>query len=420
MLASTSGSRTLADCVSSLAQAGVTRCELSIRRPVGEVCAPRPLASSAVERLFLEASLDVQKKEYGQTNRAISVIGFGGMRFENPDDVGACTDLICYAHERGINYFDTAPFYCDDKSETLFGQALQKLPRDSFFVSTKSGEHDGTKLREQLERSLTRLGLDRIDFFHIWCLMSTEDWSNRQRDGALAAALRAQQDGLVEHVVCSSHMDGNGIASVLDEGHFAGVTLGYNAINFPYREPALRAASERGVGVVAMNPLSGGLIPRNPERFAFLRSRGDSSVVKGALRFVVSHPAVTCALVGFAHREEVDAAVAVGHEPLTDAAALQAEYRDHIDRSFEDVCTGCQYCLPCPEEIPVPKLMDTYNALLLSGGKLEEARGRLKWHWHLDAEVAGRCTGCGNCEASCTQHLSVIDRLTELTALAGR
>lgn len=356
----------------------------------------------------------MQTKPYGQTGKRVSVIAFGGMRFEQPADLAASADLVRYAHSRGINYFDTAPYYCDDRSEDIFGAALSTLPRDTFVVSTKSGESDGAKLRAQLERSLERLRLDRIDFFHVWCLMSLEDWESRRRGGAVDAVLRAQQDGLVGHVVCSSHMDGDAIAQVLDTGSFAGVTLGYNAINFPYREAAVRAAGRRGLGVVAMNPLSGGLIPQNPGRFSFLARPDDPSVVAGALRFVVSDPDVTAALVGFARREEIDAAVAVGSEPMSDASARAAELRQHIEATFDDVCTGCQYCLPCPEGIPIPKYMDVYNAMMLAGGDAQQARDRFKWHWQIKESVASHCTECGDCESRCTQHLPITKRLKEL------
>lgn len=356
----------------------------------------------------------MRTKPYGKTGKQVSVIAFGGMRFEKPDDVGASSDLIRYAHAKGINYFDTAPFYCDDKSEPLFGQVLPHLARDSFFVSTKSAERSGDKLRAQLEHSLTRLRLDYVDFFHIWCLMSLEDWQARKKGGVLEAALRAQEDGLVRHVVCSSHLEGDGLATVLEEGNLAGVTLGYNAINFPYREAAVRKAGSRKLGIVAMNPLSGGLIPKNPERFAFLKQPGDTSVVAGALRFVISDPDLTAALVGFSRIDEVDAAVAVGAEPPSDIDVLRAKLREHIQDSYADVCTGCQYCLPCPEGIPIPQYMDVSTTMRLAGGDPSQALERFKWHWSIQEDYAKRCTECGTCEARCTQHLNIIERLKEL------
>ena len=138
----------------------------------------------------------------------------------------------------------------------------------------------------------------------------SEDWEQRWRGGAVDAVLRARQDGVVAHVVCSSHMSGADIERVFEANVFEGVTLGYNAINFPYRVQAVCAAAARQLGVVAMNPLAGGVIPRHAGRFGFLRVEGEGSVVTGALRFIVEDPQITAALVGFADCDEVDSALA--------------------------------------------------------------------------------------------------------------
>src|ERR1035437_9994519 len=66
-------------------------------------------------------------KPYGQSGHQLSVIGFGAMRFANPADLDASAQTVLHAHARGINYFDTAPYYCDDKSEEITGRALKTL-----------------------------------------------------------------------------------------------------------------------------------------------------------------------------------------------------------------------------------------------------------------------------------------------------
>jgi hypothetical protein len=360
----------------------------------------------------------VLHKLYGHTNLSVSAIGFGGMRFLATDDIGRCAALVRYAHARGINYFDTAPYYCDDRSEAIVGQGLSGLPRASYYVATKSGQAKGAELRAELERSLTRLGVDKIDFFHIWCLMSAEDWQNRLRGGAVDAARKAQEEGLVRHLVCSSHMPGEDLARVLESGAFAGVTLGYNAINFPYRQAAVSAAADRGLGVVAMNPLAGGLVARSAERFAFLRQADDPSVVTGALRFLLADPRVTVALVGFSAEREVDEAVSSAEQVEEASAAMVARLREHVEASFDELCTGCDYCLPCPQELPISRLMDVYNVRLL-GGSDDELLDRYQWHWSIRRHLAAECSECGDCEPRCTQHLPIRERLGQLPAPRG-
>ncbi len=205
---------------------------------------------------------------------------------------------------------------------------------------------------------------------------------------------------------------------MLASGYFAGVTLGYNVLNFPFRATALEAARRHRAGVVTMNPLGGGLIPRNAPRLGFIQGPRDRDVVQAALRFNVSQAAVTCALVGFASRAEIDQAVAA----VADFTPYPAEHiervKANLSASFDGFCTGCGYCLPCPAELEIPKLMDVYNQKILDGTDAA-MRDRLKWHWNLAPDVAAACLQCGDCEAACTQHLPIRERLAAIAALAG-
>ncbi len=355
-------------------------------------------------------------RPFGTTGKDVSAISFGGMRFSEPQDLEKNSDLILYAHSQGITYFDTAPIYCADRSEDIFGHALRQLPRNSFTVSTKGSRSKGDDLRKTLERSLNRLGVDQIDFFYIWHLMSPEDWENRKQRGAVDAALKAKEEGLIGHLLFSSHMEGEGIANVLQEGIFEGVLLGYNAINFPYRQTAVALAGKQNIGIVTMNPLGGGLIPQNPERFAFLKTDTANDVVSAALQFNLSQPAITTALVGFSNQDEIDQAVAAvnGFRPYSETQ--QQELRKNIEVSFDGLCTGCGYCLPCPVDIPIPKYLDSYNQLILTDGDKQAVLNRYRFHWDITPQQAKECIACGECETRCTQHLPIIQRLKELPA----
>ena len=356
-------------------------------------------------------------KPYGKTGKDVSVIGFGGMRFDEPEDIDANAEVVLHAYRRGVNYFDTAPEYCKDKSEDIVGAAVRQMEPGTFYVSTKSNKADGGALRADLERSLERLGVERIHFYHIWCIVTLEAWRKRLAGGAVAAAVKAKEEGLIEHLVISSHLPGGELAQVLAEAPFEGVTLGYCALNFPYRQEAVAAAGRLGLGVATMNPLGGGMIPQQADKLGFLRTKDDPSVVAAALRFNVSNPAVTCALVGCTTVEHVDQAV--------DAVEGFAPYppervdaiREHIIKSFDGFCTGCGYCLPCPEGVPIPQFMDTYNMKILADAKPLAMFNRLRWHWNVQPEDAAVCSECGDCEERCTQHLPIRERLAETIAI---
>ncbi len=357
-------------------------------------------------------------KTYGKTGKDISVIGFGGMRFANPDDRDAMAEVVVHAHRRGINYFDTAPGYCADKSEDIFGAAIRTLPRESFYISTKCSAAEGDAMRKSIERSLERLHVDTIDFFHVWCLVRPDQLPERIAKGAVPALLKARDEGLVRHVVVSSHLGGADLIAVIETGLFEGMTVGYNALNFPFRSEGLDTALKHGLGVVTMNPLGGGLIPQNAGRLAFLKGPQDRDVVQAALRFNVSQPAVTSALVGFADCGEVDAAVAAVEGFAPYGPEHIKTLKGHIRASFEGFCTGCGYCLPCPAEVPVPKLMDAYNQSILATGE-HAIRNRLKWHWGITADAAAACVDCGHCEERCTQHLPIRKRLKAVAAVGA-
>ena len=347
-------------------------------------------------------------KTFGKTGKHVSAIGFGGMRFGSSleESVGA----VRKAGELGINYFDTAPFYCDDKSEDIFGEAFRAMP-NPFYVSTKSGERTADELRQQLDKSLRRLGVPKIDFFHIWCVLSLDDYRSRLKPGgAYEGAVKAKAEGLIEHICISTHANGAEIRTIAEEGRFEGITLGYNASNFPFRREGLQAAHAQGMGVVTMNPLGGGLIPQNEKYFSFLRRNAGESIAQAALRFNASHREITVTLAGMGTAAEVveNAAAVNGLQELSADEIMSLQ--GHVGENLNSLCTGCGYCAGCPEGIDIPKFMDAYNMYILTGDA-KEIDNRLKWHWNMPAKGAARCIACGQCEEKCTQHLPIMERL---------
>ncbi|MEI8244140.1 MAG: aldo/keto reductase [bacterium] len=353
-------------------------------------------------------------KLYGSTGLSVSALGFGGMRFENQEDVDGCAALVKACFDAGITYFDTAIGY--GKSEELMGVAFKEMSRTRalrpFYVATKTFSATADDVRRDCETSLKRLQVEAIDFYHVWCVLSPEAWRERKAKGVLQAFEKLQSEGLVRHICVSSHMRGREIAEMLADYPFAGVLLGYSAMNFGFREAALDEAHQRGRAVVAMNPLGGGLIPQHPERFGFVRTRPDETVTEGALRLLFNDPRVTVALVGLSNQKQLQEALAAvnGFQPIPPERV--ATVRHELRASFDSLCTGCGYCDSCPQGLPVPKLMDAFNQFALSG-KPESMAQRMNWHWgmlrsghHLDD-----CTACGQCERACTQKLPIIARL---------
>jgi len=357
-------------------------------------------------------------RPYGKTGKDCSILGFGGMRFQTIDDRDACVAMMVEAARGGVNYFDTAPAYFGVKSEQVFGAGFRELRRLGlpYYCATKTTQSTESGIRNEIEAQLRRLGLEAIDFYHIWCILTPEAWQARKRDGVLATFRKLRDEGLIRHVCVSSHLIGDEIQELLDEEGFEGVLFGYSAYNVPAREKAFAAVRRRSLGCVVMNPLGGGVIPQNPELFGFIKKQEGQDLVEAALHFLWSHPEITTTLVGFSESREIQQALrAVEAFPGVDEAHV-ARVRAAIDGAFAELCTGCQYCDDCPEGVPVPQLMDAYNHLKLYGTK-EAALDRLKWHWSTPAAAASKCSECGQCEQACTQHLPIIDRLKQVAAL---
>jgi len=357
-------------------------------------------------------------RDYGTTGKKVSVLGFGGMRFGNVDDHDECVRMMVAAAQGGVNYFDTAPAYFGIKSETVFGKGLAELRRLGlpYYCATKTFKSSEKGIRGEIEAQLKRLDVPAIDFYHIWCIRTLENWHERKKDGIIDVFRKLKDEGLIKHICISSHLLGDEIKELLMEGVFEGVLFGYSALDFKAREAAFQAVKAKNLGAVIMNPLGGGVIPQHPERFAFLK-RGGEGIVPAALSFLWDHKDISVALVGFQNEAQVKEALDAvnSYKPRTEQE-LQ-KLKDAASSSLEGICTGCGYCDACPQGIPVPRFMDVYNQKLLDkSADTASIKFRMSGHWEINAGKAGECTACGQCEKDCTQHIKIIKRLEEISS----
>lgn len=362
-------------------------------------------------------------KQYGNTDMKVSAVGMGTMRYSD-DDINAgnldkCAEIVLYAHEKGINFFDSAPYYCQDKSEIITGMALSQLKRDSYYVSSKvnlgtlDNKSSADDFRRRLEQSLKRLKVDYLDFYYLWCMIDLDSYK-KQHDLLYKHFEQAKSDGLIRHITISSHMQGSELEKVVETGLFDGMLIGYNALNYRFRQAGIAAAADKGMGIAVMNPLGGGLIPDNPETFSYLAEGTNLTVPQAALRFVASHKEITVALAGITTKKHVDDAVkAVENLVERPATDIYDEY-EQKGIALNNLCTGCGYCDSCPVDIDIPKYMDAYNSKILG----HDMESRIKYHWHIPISKAAECIQCGQCEGLCTQHLPIIDRLAEISQLS--
>jgi predicted aldo/keto reductase-like oxidoreductase len=364
-------------------------------------------------------------KILGKTGIRISAVGFGGMQFDTSKSNKKNAELLPYAYEKGINYFDTAPSYCEDKSEDTFGIAMKEMApyRDKFYVSSKgmpTDIHSADAARKAVEKSLRRINLERLDFYYVWCIRKVEHYEMAMKRGGLYdGLLKCKEQGLIGRIFISTHLCGPDVKKILSKNEFEGVLLGVNILNFLYRWEGVEVAHEAGLGVLAMNPLAGGVIPKHEKELAFLASGGETPT-EAALRFCISCPQITVTLNGFTTKEHIDTACKVADNCTAFTDDDIERVKRNISEGMDSLCTGCGYCVGCcPQDIPVPSYMQFYNDKIIrkktDRQMVDHLRHHYEWGILVDRKAnAGDCTQCGQCEEACTQHLNIIERLEQI------
>ena len=365
----------------------------------------------------------MEYREYGKTGKRISVLGCGGSRF--PDDMTntpegreRCAEIILKTAECGVNFFDTGFDYCNGHCEEIFGLAFSRM-KGEFHVSAKSRlntDPDADAVRRRIERSLKIMNLEKISFYHMWCIYDLDHYRQVMRPGGpYEGAVKAKEAGLIDHICFSTHCSGEETEIIVNEGAFEGMIIGYNLINHSYRKRGVEAAAKKGMGIVIMNTLAGGVLPQNADYFSSYCKEGES-ITDAAFRFVLSEPGVTCAMSGMITEQEVfDNVRSV--EKIDYSAEKACSTADTVKApAFDDLCTGCGYCKGCPKGIEINKLMLGYNQSIFKGD-MDATMEALQTWWEYGKTKEYPCIKCGACERKCTQHLPIIDRIARINEI---
>ncbi|MDR1565419.1 MAG: aldo/keto reductase [Oscillospiraceae bacterium] len=376
----------------------------------------------------------MQYRKFGKTGLDVSVLGFGCMRLPQIESEGKLIydedESIRMIHrgiELGINYFDTAPYYCEHISENIVGKAL-KGKRESVYLSTKNpiDNASGDDFEKRLEASLKKLDTDYIDFYHFWGI-TLEQWESKidVPDGPLARALKLKERGVLKYLSFSFHDKPENMLEIIKRGqeHIASLLCQYNLLDRS-NEAGIKFANEQGLGVVIMGPVGGGRLGIPSKAVADLLPGKVQSSPELALRFVLNNPAVSIALSGMSSMEQLEqnCSIASNSAPLSDSEMAQISSALEQNKKLMDLyCTGCNYCMPCPAGINIPEVFRFMNYHRVYGitdyarGEYQSI-GKVPW---LEFKDASACVDCGACEDKCPQKLEIRKQLKQTHEVLG-
>ncbi|HCE43052.1 MAG TPA: aldo/keto reductase [Lentisphaeria bacterium] len=362
-------------------------------------------------------------RKLGRTGLSASILGFGAMRLPMKGEGDAqkvdrelAIPMIHRAFNSGVNYIDTAVGYCNSDSQRTVGEALKGW-REKIILSTKNPcyELDEKAWWKNLEDSLERLQVQHIDIYNHHGI-NWKSWTEKVEPFLSKLMMKAKDQKLIRHICFSFHDSNENLKKLIETGYPDVITLQYNLLDRS-NEEGIALAHEKGMGVVVMGPVGGGRLGVSSEVLEKLIP-GTNRVPALALRFVLSNPHVCIALSGMSTMEQVqeNLEIASDNKPFTDEELdIISEHLQKLKKMAELYCTGCNYCMPCPKDVAIPKIFERYNrgrvyGLWDNAKKAYSDLGKVQWD---KGSKADACVNCGLCEDKCPQKIPIRKMLAE-------
>jgi hypothetical protein len=348
----------------------------------------------------------------GRTGLSVPDIGFGSSRLDGDED------LVRYALERGVTYFDSAESYTDGRAEETLGRALAGA-RDRVVLTSKvfAGPNaKREKLMRTLEGSLKRLRTDRIDIYFNHAVNDVLRVQNPEWPEFIAGAKQQGKirfSGVSGHggrlAACLDHVLEHDLADVLlvahnfgqDPAFYEKLTAPFDFIAVQPELPRILArAKQKDVGVVAMKTLRGA---RLNDMRPYEREAG--TFAQAAFRWVLAQPDVDALVVTMNDRAQVDEYLgASGSTSVSqDDLRLLARYESRNGASqCRPACSGCQDA--CPEGVPIADVLRTR----MYGHDYGDAALARREYALLDSGAAA-CASCAHqaCARACPFSVSI-------------
>lgn len=364
----------------------------------------------------------------------VSALGLGCMRLPiigedlSAIDEAKASAILSAALDAGINYVDSAWPYHREMSEPWLGRAIKTLGcRDRVLLATKAPVWLISKEADwelYLSSQLKRLQTDHIDFYLVHALNS-ERWHTVLTTGGLEFLAKAKADGRIGHVGFSFHDSLDSFKTIVDgwaDWEFCQVQYNYFDEDYQAGDAGIRYAAERGLGVIVMEPLRGGVLARAPDgvRKILASYPTPRMPAEWALRHVLDRQEVVTVLSGMGSVDEIweNSAVASSARPNSitrSERAILDEARAWLVSRMAVPCTACGYCSPCPHGVNIIDTFGLWNEASMFG-TIEASRKAYQANLASKGKGADVCTECGVCVPKCPQGIDIPARLKEAKA----
>ena len=358
----------------------------------------------------------------------VSLIGYGCMRFSKKGssiDFEKAEKEVLHGIECGINYFDTA--YAYPGNEECLGRILEKNNmRDKVKIATKLPQYlvkNKNQIDKFFDEELKRLRTDHVDYYLMHMFTDIKNWDNLKLLGIVEWIEEKKKSGAIRQIGFSYHGDSDMFIRILDSYDWDFCQIQYNYVDEHTQAGAkgLKAAADKGIPVVIMEPLRGGKLvnslPEDAKKLIKENSHGWSPAEWG-LRWLWNQPEIMCVLSGMNSIEMIDENVRIASE-IKEKSLGEEEFEFYekikeIIKVTEKVgCTGCAYCMPCPRGVDIPGTFACYNLMYSE----KKTTGRFEYARNIGVRInpgfATQCVACGKCESHCPQHIEIIKKLKE-------
>lgn len=371
-------------------------------------------------------TMQYKQDRYG--NR-ISRLGYGCMRFTKKGtgvDYEKAQREVLAAVEQGVNYFDTAYIY--PGNEEIVGRIFAENGlREKVYLATKLPQYVMRSI-EQVEKTfreeLSRLRTDYIDYYLMHMFTDYAEWERLKALGIEDWIRRRKEDGSIRYIGFSYHGNTELFLKILNAYDWDFCQIQYNYLDEHSQagRAGLRAAYEKNIPVIIMEPLRGGKLVNLPEKARDILNKSEKKYTPAelGLRWLFDQPEVTCVLSGMNSMEMVEeniriaSTAGVGNFTKEDFAVVE-EIKKIIREKEKVGCTGCRYCMPCPKGVDIPGHFHYYNLMYMEEAKKHAARLEFARNMGMREEpcFASQCIDCGKCEQHCPQKLPIREKLKE-------